>query len=132
MAKIVVCGSAMVVKSEFSLDELFEVQNYCPEALIVKGGEDGKEPVFRVFAGDEGPGDMDKYGALFTGTSHDGENKATITLPLYGIEGDIKEVIADFAGAPLMYINKIEEGLPDVLKDIKKRREIIKDSISLQ
>lgn len=48
MAKIVIAGDAVVVTSAIKLEDLRNIKKYRPAALILKGGEDGKEPIFAV------------------------------------------------------------------------------------
>ena len=58
MAKVIIAGDAVVVKSAIKYEDLKAVKKYRPEALTLKGGEDGKEPIFSVFVKDSGAGSI--------------------------------------------------------------------------
>ena len=51
MAKVKTMGQAIVVVSEVKLDDIKKIEKYRPEALVLKGGEDGKEEIFRIGTG---------------------------------------------------------------------------------
>ena len=44
MAKIVIAGDAVVVTSAMKLEDIKTIEKYRPKELVLKGGEDGKEP----------------------------------------------------------------------------------------
>lgn len=48
MAKIVIAGDAVVVTSAMKLEDIKTIEKYRPKELVLKGGEDGKEPIFGV------------------------------------------------------------------------------------
>ena len=52
MAKVKTMGQAIVVVSEVKLEDIKKIQKYRPEALVLKGGEDNKEEIFRIGIGD--------------------------------------------------------------------------------
>ena len=128
MAKITITGDAVVITSALKLEEIKKVAKYRPKALRLYGGEDGKEEIFRIAATD-GTGSIGKYGAEFNGTAHDGSGKATITTILQGVEGDIKEVVADTYGPWVNSLNKLEEAIPAVLAKIEEEHKAILDNI---
>ena len=46
MAKITIAGDAAVVTSAMKLEDIKTIEKYRPKELVLKGGEDGKEPIF--------------------------------------------------------------------------------------
>ena len=48
MSKAIIAGEAVVVTSSMKLEDLETIAKYRPEALTLKGGEDGKEPIFAI------------------------------------------------------------------------------------
>lgn len=130
MAKIVIAGDAVVVTSELKLEDIKTIKKYRPEALVLKGGEDGKEPIFRLGVTDEA-GSITKYGAEFGSETHDDEKKAVMTLFCSCSNGDIKEAVADTIGAYVMTLNKLEATLPAVLTEIAAEKEQIMNNISV-
>lgn len=132
MAKIKTINRAIVVNSEVKYDDYKLVAKYRPEALTLKGGEDGKEPIFTVFVRNGGQGCIDENGAIFGEATRDDAKLATITMMFTGdAEADIKEYIVDELGGALMKLNKVEAGLPAVIEAIKAERETVRDSIEV-
>lgn len=131
MAKITIAGEAVVITSAMKLEDIKTIKKYRPDALILKGGEDGKEPIFRLGITD-GRGSITKYGAEFGSETHDDEKKAVMTLILSGSnDSDIKEVVADTIGAYVLNLNKLEETLPNVLTEIADEKARILENITI-
>ena len=130
MSKITIAGEAVVITSSMKLEDLKTIAKYRPDALTLKGGEDGKEPIFTIGVG-AGAGDISKYGASFATESHDEKKLATITLSAVGATGDIKEYVADMIGSAKINLDKLEEKLPAVLEEIVTEKESVMNSISV-
>lgn len=130
MAKIIIAGDAVVITSAMKLEDLRNIKKYRPDALVLKGGEDGKEPVFAVGV-TQGNGDINQYGATFGTATRDDEKLATITMVAPGIDGDIKEFVADKLGSALMSLNKLEETLPGVVQSIAAEKEQVLNAITV-
>lgn len=130
MAKITIAGDAVVVTSELKLEDIKTIKKYRPAALVLKGGDDGKEPIFKLGVAN-GAGSINKYGAEFGSETHDTEKKAVMTLLCDCGEGDIKEVVADTIGAYVMTLNKLEATLPTVLEEIAVEKQQIMSNISV-
>lgn len=130
MAKIVIAGDAVVITSAMKLEDLRNIKKYRPQALILKGGEDGKEPIFAVEV-TTGNGDINQYGAAFGAATRDEAKLATITLVAPGVEGDIKEFVADKLGSALINLNKLEETLPTVVQAIAAEKAQVMGAISV-
>ena len=130
MAKIVIAGDAVVVTSSIKLEDLRAVKKYRPDALVLKGGEDGKEPIFAIDV-ISGNGSINQYGASFGTATRDEAKLATITLVAPGVDGDIKEFVADKLGAAIINLNKLEETLPEVVRSIAADKAKVMDAISV-
>ena len=63
MAKIVIAGDAVVVTSAMKLEDIKTIEKYRPKELVLKGGEDGKEPIFGVGT-THGAGNINAVGAV--------------------------------------------------------------------
>ena len=132
MAKINVVGDAVVVTSELKYPDIERIKKYRPEALTLYGGEDGKEPVFCIGLTSRSRGCLNAIGAEFGGMSHDGSEKATITMiPTIPAGADIKEVIADTFGAGIALLERMEAKLPEVLNAINTERDTIMSHIEV-
>ena len=89
-AKVTIVGNAVVITSSMKREDLCTIKKYRPDALVLKGGEDGREPIFGISVG-TCCGSINSVGATFGGETHDEAKLATITLTACGVEGDIKE-----------------------------------------
>ena len=131
MAKVVIAGDAVVITSSMKREDLLTIAKYRPNALVLKGGEDNKETIFRIAANKNGDGEINKYGATFGSESHDEEKLATITVFLNCADGDVKEQVADALGSALINLGALEETLPDVLAEITAEKAAVMDSITV-
>lgn len=131
MAKVVIAGDAVVITSSMKLEDLLTIAKYRPNALVLKGGEDNKETIFRISANKNGDGEINKYGATFGSESHDEEKLATITVFLNRADGDVKEQVADALGSALINLGALEETLPAVLEEIAAEKATVMDSITV-
>lgn len=130
MAKITIAGDAVVITSAMKLEDIKTIKKYRPDALVLKGGEDGKEPIFCISV-TSGTGSINQYGAEFGAETHDDNKLAVITLICRHGEGDIKEAVADTIGAYVMTLNKLEETLPAALEEIAAEKEQILANITV-
>lgn len=129
MAKVTILGGAVVVTSEFKFDEIKMVEKYRPKELVLMGGEDNKDEVFRIGT-TVGNGSICEYGASFGRRTRGEEEKAMITFTIENIE-NLKEYITDEFGSAIMNLNKIEEKIPDVIEEIKREREKVMSGITV-
>lgn len=130
MAKVVIAGDAVVVTSAMKLEDLRTVAKYRPKSLILMGGNDGKEPVFRVAVG-TGSGEISQYGVEFGQETRDDEKLATLTMVATGVGSDIKEFVADKIGGALINLNRLEETLPAVIDEINAEKAAVLESITV-
>lgn len=131
MAKIIVAGEAVVITSGMKLADLETIKKYNPKALVLMGGEDGKEPVFCIGVNRGKTGSINQYGAEFGSETRDDQKLATMTLMTSGVTGDVKEFVADKYGAALMQLNKLEATLPAALEAIAADKKAILDNITV-
>jgi hypothetical protein len=130
MAKITVVGDAAVVTSTLTVEDINTLKKYRPEALVLMGGEDNKEPIFAVDVS-ERCGNIGEFGIVFSGATRDEEKKAMLTVMLKGITGDVKEYVADKFGAAMAHLNELEAKLPAVLEAVNAHKQQIMDSITI-
>ena len=129
MANVKVVGDAMVITSALTLEDYKMLERYRKSALVLMGGEDKKEQIYRASTGEEGS--LDKYGVIFNGETRDDDKLATATVLIDKIDGDVKEYVANEFGERIMKLNQLEKTLPEVIEEIKKERETVKGSISI-
>ena len=128
MAKFIIAGSVVILKSTAKFEDLKTVEKYNREALAITDEETG-EVLFAVGT-TTGKGNVNQYGVSFDAESN-GDKLACLTFDVPAGDVDLKEWIADKVGPALDYLNKIEESLPDTLEKIKATRQKIKDSIEI-
>lgn len=131
MAKIVTLGDAAVLTSAVKLEDYKKVKKYRPKALVLMGGDDEKEEVFRVGVVN-GAGSLTKFGVEFGKETHDDKKLACLTVQMEDIgDCDIKKFAADKFGPALILLNKIEEKIPDVLKEIADEEAAVLELITV-
>lgn len=130
MAKVTIAGKAIVITSALKLEELETVKKYQPKALVLLGGEDGKEPIFAVGVVRGSAGKICNIGVEF-GEETQTEKLATMTLMAPADVKDMKEYVADKYGAALMNLAKLEANLPAVIGAIAAEKQSIMDNISV-
>lgn len=128
MAKVKVTGNAVVVISELTLEAINTIQKYRPKALTLLGGENGKEPIFRISA-TSGEGDINCNGASFGCATHDAAKKACISFLAPNMGENVKEWVADKLGGALINLGKLEEALPEVLQQITAEKAAVMENI---
>lgn len=129
MANVKVVGDALVITSALTLEDYKMLERYRKSALVLMGGEDKKEQIYRASTGEEGS--FDKYGVIFNGETRDDDKLATATVLIDKIDGDVKEYVVNEFGERIMKLNQLEKTLPEVIEEIKKERETVKGSISI-
>ena len=128
MAKITIAGQAVVITSELKLEDIKKVKKYRPDALILRGGEDGKEPIFALGIGDSS---INKFGVSFCQETRDDEKHAVLTMTTTYDGDDIKEFVADELGSSIINLEKLESKLPEIIEEINAERDSVKASISV-
>lgn len=131
MAKIIVAGEAVVITSSMKLTDLETIKKYNPKALVLMGGEDGKEPVFCIGVNRGKTGSINQFSVDFGAETRDDKKLATMTLMTSGVTGDVKEFVADKYGDALMLLNKLEATLPAALEAIAADKKAILENITV-
>lgn len=127
MAKILIAGSALVIKSGYSLDEIKTLEKYRPKALTIFE-EDDKTELFKVGT-TKGDGSIGTFGASFGRSSADDDKKATITIDIPADVTDAKKYAEDTVGVAIVYLNKVEDQIPDALASVEEERAKVRENI---
>ena len=131
MSKISIVGNVAVITSALQLETLKTIKKYRPKALTLMGGENNKEPIFCIDVGSRGNGELNGNGAYFIEHTRDDQKLACITVSLNGVEGDVKEYLADRFGEAMMHLNTMEASLPAVLTEVKAQKDAVMAAISV-
>ena len=134
MANVKIIGDAVILTSTMKLEDLELIQKTKPKALyLYEEDENGKSvPCFRIAVG-EGevrPSDVNENGITFRKASRDG-GFAQITCKAPAGEGDVKDVVAEVFGGPLMSLKKLELALPDVIEEITRLKQAVLANIEV-
>lgn len=114
-AKVFVGGSVAVVKSGYKLEDWKRALKYDSDLGVY---DENDNAIFRAFVS-KGLGSLTKNGVEFSDVADD-DGYATVTILLDPSDENKKEVVKDRLGPALVYLNQVEEGLRDVLKDADK------------
>ena len=90
--------------------------------------EETKEELFAVGIGSNS---LSHYGISFGGVSNDEQKLATVTLQIPSGVEDAQEYVAEKAGAAVVNLNRVEDGIADVLEDIRAEQKKVTDSITV-
>ena len=129
-ASVKVAGDAMVLTSGVTFDDIKKVAKYRPEALILKGGKDNKEELFRIGV-TTGKGSVNQYGVSFAKESRGEQGFAQLTIMLPDGAKDVKEYVSDTYGRAILMLNKIEETFPAVISEINAEKAHIESTITV-
>ena len=129
MAKIVIAGDAVVVKSELKLEDIKTIEKYNAKALTLMGGDEGKEPIFALGT-TTGTGSINSVGASFGKADSDG--KAVITMVMQNVPTEkAKDWVAGTLGAAITNLKALEDKLPAVLAAIAAEKAAVMESITV-
>jgi len=127
MASITIAGSCYVVTSKVSMADLELVRKHRPKALKMVD-EETKEELFAVGTGGNS---LSEFGISFSGVSNDEQRLATVTMPIPSDVEDAQEYVAEKAGVAVVNLNRIEDGIDEVLEEIRAEHKNVIDSIKI-
>lgn len=130
-ATAVVTGSALVITSSATPEQLKTMKKYRPQALKLFDGEgSAKKEVFMVSIG-PGTGFISKDGAVFSERTNK-NGKATITMDIPEDVADVKEWAADMLGVSILNLRKTEKQFAAMLADVQKEKEAVAAAIVVE
>lgn len=130
-ATAVVTGSALVITSSATPEQLKTMKKYRPQALKLYDGEGAaKKEVFMVSIG-PGAGFISKDGAVFSERTNK-NGKATITMDIPEDVADVKEWAADMLGVSILNLRKTEKQFAAMLADVQKEKEAVAAAIVVE
>lgn len=128
-ATALITGSAMVITSTATPEQIKMLKKYRPNALKLYEGEGAsKKEVFMADIQEDMPGCIGKYGAVFS-TRTDKDGKATITMEIPSDVADVKEWAADTLGVAILYLRKLEKQFAPMLDDVKAEKDAVSAAI---
>lgn len=126
-----ITGSALVITSTATPDELKMLAKFRPAALSLTEGEGHeKHEVFRVAPGN-GNGSINSVGAVFSPVTNNA-GKATITVQIPADATDRRKWAEENVGLALLKLSKVEEQFAAALDDVKAEQERVSAAITAE
>ena len=131
MAKVIIAGDAIVIKSGKKLEQLKTLEKYNPKSLkLFETDEDGnKEQVFEVGTGLYA--DVGQFGVVFASASKDDEKLAQVTLNVPAGVVDVKAWAADTYGLVITRLNAVEAGIDAALESVELNKAEVMANIEV-
>ena len=126
-AKATIVGSACVITSAMTADQIKRYKKFHPEALIMYDEDD--EPVFGIGYNDNTPGSLDNNGAVF-GPSCDAEGHAQITVLMDPTTEDVEQKVYEELGRALLNLNDLEDQLIEGIAKLDEEETAIRAKIT--
>lgn len=130
MAQIIITGSAIVLKSDVTLDTIKKLKKYDPSALETR---DEKERLtFKVDIAGSGNGSTCEKAVFFSPVTHDADGKATVTLQIPDEVADATEYAADLLGVPFTALEALEDSIASASADVDAKKAAMMERITIQ
>ena len=131
MSKIIITGSAIVLKSELSLDTIKKLAKYRPAALEKRDEKD--RLMFKVAVAAEGNGSVTDKAVYFAPVTHDADKLATVTLQIpESVKGDAKEYAADLLAAAFNGLEEREAAMIAASTAVDAEKAAMLENITVQ
>ena len=127
-AKIYIMGAAAVLVSGVKLEDWKQIEKCAPEKLKIVDENTG-EQVFMVSIGESGGSVISQEICWGSHVSNDGN--ATVTVLLDDSVDDKKDAVLDVMGSALLKLMEFEETVPQILDEIRKKRQEMEDCITI-
>lgn len=129
MAKIIVAGDALVVESDYTLEDIKLLEKHNPKALSLYE-EDGKTVNFKV-GSTTGKGGINSYGASFGSASKNADKKAIITMDIPSDTEDVVDYAENIIGAAILKLNAVEAQFENALDAAAEEKASIRENITV-
>ena len=126
-ASAVIQGSACVITSNMTAEQIKRYAKFHPEALTMYDEDD--EPVYAIAYDEKGPGSIDNNGAIF-GAATDANGHATITVLLDPTTEDVETKVFEELGRALLNLNDLEDQLLEGISKLDEEEAEIRAKIS--
>lgn len=133
MAKILIAGNAVVIRSGLQLADIKKLEKYSPKSLYLyeEDEETGKKfPVFRVGT-TKGNGSASSSAVFFGSACHSEDGLATITTQLPEGVTSVRDWVADEYGLAVVRLNKIEAGFEASLTAVDEAKAEMEANIEI-
>lgn len=130
MSKIIITGSAIVLKSGLELDTLKKLAKYKPGAMEARDEKD--RLVFKVAIAGEGEGSVSEKAIYFAPVTHDADGLATVTLGIPACVKDAKDYVADLLGSVYPKLQALETAMVGASDEVDAAKAEMLENITVQ
>lgn len=130
MSKIIITGSAVVLKSGLELATLKKLAKYKPSAMETRDYKD--RLVFKVAVAGEGEGSVSEKAVYFAPVTHDADGLATVTMSIPASVHDAKEYVADLLGSVYPKLQALEIAMGGASDEVDAAKAEMLENISVQ
>lgn len=130
MSKIIITGSAIVLKSGLELDTLKKLAKYKPGAMEARDEKD--RLVFKVAIAGEGEGSVSEKAIYFAPVTHDADGLATVTLGIPAYVKDAKDYVADLLGSVYPKLQALETAMVGASDEVDAAKAEMLENITVQ
>lgn len=130
MSKIIITGSAIVLKSGLELATLKKLAKYQPGAMEMRDEKD--RLVFKVAVAGEGEGSVSEKAIYFAPVTHDADGLATVTMSIPASVHDAKDYVADLLGSVYPKLEALELSMIDASDEVDAAKAQMLESITVQ
>lgn len=130
MSKIIITGSAIVLKSGLTLANLKKLSKYKPDAMEMRDEKD--RLVFKVAIAGEGEGSISEKAVYFAPQTHDAEGLATVTMSIPASVSDAKEYAADLLGRVYLNLADLERVMASASTSVDTAKAQMLERITVQ
>ncbi len=124
-SRALLVGSACIVFSTLTPEEIKLFATFRPEALEMKDPDSG-ETFFHIEIDEEGPGSLNEDCAVFSDIPTE-DGKATITILIDpGAKEHRRELVESKLGSAMARLNFLEEKLREQLPEVKAEQDTIR------
>ena len=130
MSKIIITGSAIVLKAALKLATLQKLAKYKPDAM--ESRDDKGKLTFKVGIAAEGEGSVAPVAVYFAPVTHDAEGKATVTLSVPASVKDVKDYAADLLGSVFPKLQALETAMTGASDEVDAAKAEMLGNITVQ
>lgn len=130
MSKIIITGSAIVLKSGLELATLKKLGKYQPGAMEMRDEKD--RLVFKVAVAGEGEGSVSEKAIYFAPVTHDADGLATVTMSIPASVHDAKDYVADLLGGVYPKLEALELSMIDASDEVDAAKAQMLENITVQ
>lgn len=129
MSTITITGSAVVLKSGLTLDNIKKLAKYAPASMETRDDKD--RLMFKVGIASDGEGSVMDKAIYFAPVTHDPDGLATVTMGIPTSVKDAKDYVADLLGRAFPLLQSLEESMVGASDTVDAAKAEMLESITV-